>query len=98
MNGEKQLGDGSRKVTFSRKSPTKIEIQTTMTSGKFMTDLNGGTPFTTRKIVEEITVESRNKFSAIAVHDHIDLDAFMANPKNKKYKKMTENYTKVACD
>ncbi len=98
MNGEKQLGDGSRKVTFSRKSPTKIEIQTTMTSGKFMTNLNGGTPFTTRKIVEEITVESRNKFSAKAVHDHIDLDAFMANPKNKKYKKMTENYIKVACD
>ena len=98
LDGKKLLGDAARKVVINRKSPTKVELQTTYTSNKFMRNMNKGKDFPTMRVLEEITVVNSDKISVSTVRDSINLDAFMANPKNKKYERTTESSMKVACD
>ena len=60
--------------------------------------MNKGKDFPTMRVLEEITVVNSDEISVSTVRDSINLDAFLANPKNKKYERTTESSMKLACD
>jgi len=97
LNGKLNSSPNEKEINVSIVDEKTIKIQQVIFSNQMMTGMNDNKKFPVGKFEKVFTLISPKEYSYIHNYEMIDSQKFFENPKNKIYRKKTENGSAIKC-